>query len=65
MDKGRDMVVDIDKVVVGRGRVVDKDKVVGMNMVECCTYIVDLDFLCFEVLALVVELHFLTLELLY
>ena len=43
VDKGRDMVVDIDMVVVGKGRVVDIDKVVGMNMVECCIYIVDLD----------------------
>ena len=41
VDKGRDMVVDIDTAVVGKGRVVDTDKVVDMNMVECCTYIVD------------------------
>ena len=30
MDKGRDMVVDIDTAVVGKGRVVDTDKVVDM-----------------------------------
>ena len=41
MDKGRDMVVDIDTAVVGKDRVVDTDKVVDMNMVESCTYIVD------------------------
>ena len=41
VDKGRDMVVDIDTAVVGKGRVVDTDKVVDMNMVESCTYIVD------------------------
>ena len=43
VDKGRDMVVDIETVVVGTGRVVDIDKVVGMNMVECYICIVDLD----------------------
>ena len=43
VDKGRDMVVDIETVVVGTGRVVDIDKVVGMNMVGCYIYIVDLD----------------------
>ena len=37
------MVVGMD-MAVGKNMVVDKDKVVDMDKVECCIYIVDLDF---------------------